>query len=836
MKKINKKAFTLVELLVAIAIIGLIMAIAIPSIRNLQSNNQETKYEKYGESVLTSAKLYIDSYTKDIFGNSTSGCVDITYSQLKQKNLLKDINAYNTECNIKKDGKDLTFVRVRKSNDQYNYELSIKCVRGKATVYEKTLTGLCNNTPDKEPPEIILTPNHQSDTWSTGKNQEITITVKDDYGLYENVEIKYAWTTDLTNIDEASYTLVPFKNKRGSTTTLTEKVAYPTGVTGQYYFVVEPINVRDVNNNREYNKTQSGVFKIDNTMPTVEITSVVESPDTPVKTINAILSDTPAMINGYAITTSDEQPTSFTEITPTASYNLSKTVSTSEPTYYVWARDVAGNISKQSSTTETTYAVYFQKDASLRFYKTTDKIKVGDKLMVGSKEYAATAVYTGFDKKIYDVELVQQNDEQGDEDNTHHGEWIHFTFNSNVPWEEYATKIKKVVFEDEITARSIKGWFTNFKKCESITNFNNLKDFTDMRYAFAFYGSNKSTVSLDLSELDTSKVTNFAFAFYKLGHKSTTKIQLTGLNSWDTSNVTNMEFMFSGAGHDNATTFTIDDLSTWNLQNTIDTRKMFFQCGYKAKKIALNLTNWNVSNVTDMDAMFHYLGYSATNGWTIGDLSGWLVGKVTDMNHMFHRLGYSYTGEWSIGDLSNWDVSNVVNMESMFRQIAQKSTKDWYVGDLTNWNVSNVTNMREMFNGAAKDSTATFKVNLTNWNVSNVKDMSYMFSYTGQKVTSWTIGDLSGWEVGNVTDMNHMFYQAGSNLTKTTTWNIGNISNWNTSNVTDMNNMFYQTAHKTTYTHNLSNWNVSKVTNHKNFVSTGGTSTADSITQPNWIS
>ena len=60
MKRKNRKGFTLVELLVAISIMGLILVMAIPSIRNLQNSNRETKYEKYGDSILSGTKLYID--------------------------------------------------------------------------------------------------------------------------------------------------------------------------------------------------------------------------------------------------------------------------------------------------------------------------------------------------------------------------------------------------------------------------------------------------------------------------------------------------------------------------------------------------------------------------------------------------------------------------------------------------------------------------------------------------------------------------------------------------------------------------------------------------------
>ena len=71
----NNKGFTLVELLVAITILGIIMVIALPQLSNIQNNNRTTKYKKYVETMLTSGKLYVDAYTEDLFGNNQSGFI-----------------------------------------------------------------------------------------------------------------------------------------------------------------------------------------------------------------------------------------------------------------------------------------------------------------------------------------------------------------------------------------------------------------------------------------------------------------------------------------------------------------------------------------------------------------------------------------------------------------------------------------------------------------------------------------------------------------------------------------------------------------------------------------
>ena len=65
----DNRGFTLVELLVAISIMGLITLVSLPVISVITENNNKSKYKKYDESLVSSAKLYTDAYTIDLFGN-----------------------------------------------------------------------------------------------------------------------------------------------------------------------------------------------------------------------------------------------------------------------------------------------------------------------------------------------------------------------------------------------------------------------------------------------------------------------------------------------------------------------------------------------------------------------------------------------------------------------------------------------------------------------------------------------------------------------------------------------------------------------------------------------
>ena len=63
----NTKGFTLTELIVTIALIGIISMIAFPAISQLKENNKLEKYKAYEKVMKTGAKLYVDSKKADLF-------------------------------------------------------------------------------------------------------------------------------------------------------------------------------------------------------------------------------------------------------------------------------------------------------------------------------------------------------------------------------------------------------------------------------------------------------------------------------------------------------------------------------------------------------------------------------------------------------------------------------------------------------------------------------------------------------------------------------------------------------------------------------------------------
>ena len=80
MRQMNKKGFTLVELIVVIAIMGVILILALPQVGRIRANNRDAKFDAYAQAIERGAKLYVDNYSRDLFGYSDSGCVEVKYS------------------------------------------------------------------------------------------------------------------------------------------------------------------------------------------------------------------------------------------------------------------------------------------------------------------------------------------------------------------------------------------------------------------------------------------------------------------------------------------------------------------------------------------------------------------------------------------------------------------------------------------------------------------------------------------------------------------------------------------------------------------------------------
>lgn len=99
MKELNKRGFTLVELLVVIVILGVIMSIAIPSITSSIERSKDKQKTQIIKLIVSAGELYVDKHKNTVQQGKSITLDDLIEDGLITKEEMKDpFNEKRTLC------------------------------------------------------------------------------------------------------------------------------------------------------------------------------------------------------------------------------------------------------------------------------------------------------------------------------------------------------------------------------------------------------------------------------------------------------------------------------------------------------------------------------------------------------------------------------------------------------------------------------------------------------------------------------------------------------------------------------------------------------------------
>ena len=131
------------------------------------------------------------------------------------------------------------------------------------------------------------------------------------------------------------------------------------------------------------------------------------------------------------------------------------------------------------------------------------------------------------------------------------------------------------------------------------------RNVTDMSSMFSVTGTANKHFILHLGDkFNTKNVVNMNSMFYSTGSSSTIFTLDLG-NNFDTSSVTDMSSMFQSTGWD-STNFVLNLGNKFNTSNVEDMSNMFYGTAYKTNSFLLDCSNWSVDNVREYQSFNYY--------------------------------------------------------------------------------------------------------------------------------------------------------------------------------------------------------------------------------------
>lgn len=115
----NKKAFSIIELLITVVIISIIISIALPSIYSILRKNKEKNYEEYNTYLKDNLHMYNIDLQEDLWTERETEYLTVSKEELKARN--KDLNINHEHCVIAGN------MSIIKNNKNFDYKVCIYC-------------------------------------------------------------------------------------------------------------------------------------------------------------------------------------------------------------------------------------------------------------------------------------------------------------------------------------------------------------------------------------------------------------------------------------------------------------------------------------------------------------------------------------------------------------------------------------------------------------------------------------------------------------------------------------------------------------------------------------
>jgi len=129
----NNKGYSLIELLGALIIIGLILIIVLPAVARLLTSNDNKEYNNYLKIIEAGAKRYADEQEDDLGSGKDTGCMEVNIDDLINEGFIKKFEDKNITCTGK--------VRINNSKGKLNVSTNLTCVdnKGKETFKKENI-------------------------------------------------------------------------------------------------------------------------------------------------------------------------------------------------------------------------------------------------------------------------------------------------------------------------------------------------------------------------------------------------------------------------------------------------------------------------------------------------------------------------------------------------------------------------------------------------------------------------------------------------------------------------------------------------------------------------